>query len=129
MAYAQRVPILTLVQPGIKRQGMLSTRIEWVAIETDLTPAVLFGEEFRQCFDEWLNLVLDGKKAKKPQEPVDIQQLSIGSILSSLRPGQLYALLTAIAIIVSAVGTGAFKAGQWTGRDEPRTIAAPPPDR
>ena len=54
MAYAQKVPILTFVQPGLKRQGMLSDRLEWKAMETDLQPSFLLTEEFRQVFGEWI---------------------------------------------------------------------------
>jgi hypothetical protein len=37
MAYAQDVPILLIVQRGLKRQGMLSDRYEWHAQVTDFT--------------------------------------------------------------------------------------------
>lgn len=44
MAYAKNVPILTFVQSGLKRQGMLSDRFEWTAIDAHLTPNLLRTE-------------------------------------------------------------------------------------
>ena len=114
MAYAQRVPILTLVQPGLKRQGMLSTRLEWVALEKELTPSILLSKEFCQCFDEWLGFVRDGMSSISVVKPSNVQDLSIGSILSSLKPAQLYALLSALALIISSLATVSYKLGQWS---------------
>jgi hypothetical protein len=48
MAYAQHVPILILLERGLRRQGMLSDRLEWMAIEETLSPQLLQTERFRQ---------------------------------------------------------------------------------
>lgn len=40
MAYARRIPLLILAEPGVKRQGMLSDRLEPAkSAETELDPA------------------------------------------------------------------------------------------
>ena len=41
MAYARRVPLLTMIEPGLKRQGMLSDRLEWMALQEVLVPEYL----------------------------------------------------------------------------------------
>jgi hypothetical protein len=46
MAYARKMPLLILVQPGLKRQGMLSDRLEWMAIEVALTPGISSNRTF-----------------------------------------------------------------------------------
>jgi hypothetical protein len=68
MAYSNQLPILTLVQTGLKRQGMLSDRFEWAAIEDDLNQNLLNGEKFRQIFDEWISLVDKHQSAKIEQK-------------------------------------------------------------
>lgn len=113
MAYAQRVPILTLVQPGLKRQGMLSDRLEWVALEKDLTPALLLTAEFEQRFDEWLNYVRENEPSRAPAS-VDPGEFRIGFILSQLRPSQLYKLLGAVFVILSVLASTAFAVGRWS---------------
>jgi hypothetical protein len=117
MAYAQRVPIMTLVQSGLKRQGMLSDRLEWVAIETDLAPSFLKTEKFQQVFREWLSLVQ--KKRDAPEGVIsDPTNLKIGDLIpliSQLAPKQFLGLLVAIAGVLSLIVSVSFTAGQLYG--------------
>jgi hypothetical protein len=124
MAYARRVPILTFVQKGVKRQGMLSDRLEWMAIETDLTPDLLGTERFRQAFAEWRQLVRK-RSALTPAPPAAIApaEMTVGQIVSALKPGQLWAALAVAATLLAFTATAAFQAGQaWNGM----TQTAPP---
>jgi hypothetical protein len=122
MAYAQRVPILTLVQPGLKRHGMLSTRLEWVALEKEQTPSLLATAEFRQVFAEWLAVVRQGRVAPKPPE-VDPAALKIGYLMSQLSFRQLAALVVAMIALLSSVATISFQVGQWRAGE----VQAPAP--
>jgi hypothetical protein len=85
MAYAQRVPILTFVQRGLKRQGMLSDRLEWMAIETDLSLSLLKTEAFQQVFREWLSLVRE-RRTSSPQVDVDPAELRLVYLFRSSKP-------------------------------------------
>ncbi len=125
MAYAQRVPILTLVQTGLKRQGMLSDRLEWIAIETNLSPAVLRTEQFQQVFDEWLALV---KQSSSHAEGTDFDPsaLKVGALFSQLTTKQLWGLFVVVAGVLVSVSTAAFKLGQ-TFPPDAKSIAATPP--
>lgn len=114
MAYSRRLPILTFVQSGLKRQGMLSNRIEWAAVEQDLTPALLRTTQFQQTFEEWLQLV----KAEKPNASLprsDLTEITIGALLSNLKglkAKQAWGILIVIASLLGGVTTTAFKLGQ-----------------
>jgi hypothetical protein len=112
MAYAQRVPILIFVQRGLKRQGMLSDRLEWKAIESDLTPSLLKTEEFQQVFREWLSLVQDRRTSPNKDE-IDLAELQVGVLISRLKASQLWGLLVALFTVLAGVAGLAFKAGQW----------------
>lgn len=57
MAYANDLPILTLVERGLERQGMLSDRVEWYAQEILLEPETLQSDEFIGVYSDWKNLV------------------------------------------------------------------------
>jgi hypothetical protein len=124
MAYAQRVPILTLVQPGLKRQGMLSTRFEWVALERELEPALLTTEEFRQVFAEWLSFVR-ATRGSRPAGEIDPASLKIGYLFSQLSVKQLIGMAAGIIALLTAVATASYHAGEWY-RDRPPHIAATP---
>jgi hypothetical protein len=111
MAYAQRVPILTFVQSGLKRQGMLSDRFEWKAIETDLRPALLASKEFKQVFSEWIALVKKGTE-QVGQSEVDPAELKLGVLMRNLSVKQAIGVLLVALGAAGSIGTVSFKAGQ-----------------
>lgn len=113
MAYAQEVPMLTLVQKGLKRQGMLSDRLEWAALEADLSPSLLTTELFQQVFREWLGLVQS--RAAKPVQStpaVDPASLTVGELVSLLKANQLWALIATAFGVLSGAAAIAYKVGQ-----------------
>ena len=117
MAYSKQVPILTFVQTGLKREGMLSDRLEWMALETDLSPAILRTPQFQQIFEEWLRLVRDNANdtndtKKTSSDDLDLGEISLGAFLSRLKIKQLVAIGVAVFSILSGLATAAFKLGQ-----------------
>lgn len=114
MAYSKQVPILTFVQIGLKREGMLSDRFEWMAIETDLSAASLRTPQFQQVFEEWLRLVRDNANdvKKAPSNDLELEEIRLGALLSRLKLKQLVAIGVAVFSILSGLATAAFKLGQ-----------------
>ena len=110
MAYSKSIPILTFVQTGIKRQGMLSNRFEWPAIEADLSPDVLRTEAFRQIFEEWLLLVT--RKVELKSKELNVGDIKISTLLTQLDTKQAWAAIVIAFGIVSGIATTAFKLGQ-----------------
>lgn len=111
MAYACQAPILTIVQKGVKRQGMLSKRLEWGAIECEIDTEMLRGEEFRQVFADWFSRVRKHKEAAS-NRTVDVSELRVGEIIRGLKPTHLYAVISSFLLIISAVAGVSFKLGQ-----------------
>lgn len=122
MAYAQKIPILSLVQIGLKRQGMLSDRFEWKAIETDLNPALLATQEFRQVFSEWIGLVR--KESEKIEEnEIDPAQLKVGSLVKQLSAKQAISLSLVTLGTIGSIISVAFKAGlSWREFTDERPV-------
>jgi len=118
MAYAHNLPLLSVVQQGVKRQGMLSDRIEWVAIEEDLQVGLLRTEKFKQVFAEWLVHVEEARTRKtsavkaEKAEP-DLATLSVGYVMSHISIPQLIAILGGAFTLLSTVAAASFKAGQY----------------
>ena len=110
MAYSKDIPILGFIQTGIKRQGMLSNRFEWAAIEADLSPDILRTEKFRQIFDEWLLSVR--RKSELKSKELDIGDIKISTLLTQLNTKQAWAAIVITFALVSGVATTAFKLGQ-----------------
>jgi len=111
LAYGQKVPILTFVQSGLRRQGMLSDRFEWTAIEGELSPVLLRAEKVQQMFGEWLALV-EQRRNSGHADDIDPGELGVGRLITQLKPKQLWSVLAAIFSIVAAVSVAAFKVGQ-----------------
>lgn len=132
MGYGQHLPVLTLVQNGLSRQGMLSKRMEYVAIQTDLTPALLAGDPFQQIFREWLLLVKERRsrlaaikeaeelknkkkeeeKAKEAAQPSRLKDII--NMFVSLETRDAYAVVVPIFGILAMVSTTSYKVGQWS---------------
>jgi hypothetical protein len=111
MAYAQEVPMLTIVQKGLRRQGMLSDRFEWMALESDLSPTLIATEPFQQIFREWLALV-HARGTKLARADIDPASLTVGQLLALLKASQMWALIVAAFGVLSGVFVIAMKIGQ-----------------
>ena len=110
MAYSRDIPILALVQTGIKRHGMLSSRFEWAAIEGDLSPGMLRNEQFRQIFADWFARVSENSKSKMKEQ--DISEIKLDTLFRQLNLKQAFAVLAIAIGMIGTVATGAFKLGQ-----------------
>ena len=119
MAYSKNIPILTFVQTGLKRQGMLSNRFEWIALESDLSPDLLRTEKFRQIFDQWLHHVAKNSELKRKEldvesksKELDVTEIKLTTLITKLNTKEAWAALVIAFGIVSGVATTAFKLGQ-----------------
>src|SRR5262249_58586592 len=88
MAYAHDLPMLVLVEKCIYRQGMLSKRFEWNAMEIDIDPQVVKQEPFRQMVDVWLGRV-SSSKVKREKAKHDLEKVTIGEYLASMKPKEM----------------------------------------
>jgi hypothetical protein len=123
MAYSRDIPLLILVQPGLKRQGMLSDRLEWMAIETDLSPEVLGTEKFSQVFADWLKKV-KSRQSDATMPDIDPGEMKVGKLLSQLSARQAVTLAASVLTLLIGIAGLAFKAGQYfpaNGRDSQPT--------
>lgn len=112
MAYANHLPLFVIVERGVHREGMLSKRLEWDALEVDISSKVFGTEEFRQRFESWLSFI-DGRSQKKACSAVEVDKLTLTQIFQCLTAGQLWAILAAVVAILSFLATVAYKIGAW----------------
>jgi hypothetical protein len=112
MAYSREIPLLILVQAGLKRQGMLGDRLEWMAIETELSPEVLGTEKFSQVFADWLNKVKSRQPGSRTPD-IDPGEMKIGKLLSQLSAKQAVTLAASVLTVLIGLAGLAFKAGQY----------------
>lgn len=120
MAYAQRVPLLIIVENGLMRQGMLSKRLEWKSLETDMSPDYVDGEEFQQTFSHWLSLVKSRQASESPSV-LPTEKWRLKDVWNLLVGLEIKAALMIAAFIISVLGVTAsvsFKLGEWRAQQE-----------
>ena len=115
MAYARELPILTIVERGVRRQGMLSERMEWVAIETEVDKTLLLTPRFQQAFEGWLKKVemFSTKQNKILQASSNSTSLNLGDmtikdILLQLKLEQIMKISGSLTGLISLVAAAAY---------------------
>ncbi len=100
MAYVLGHPLLVIVETGSRDEGLLEAGYDWYVQHLDLKPSSLSSKQFIGVFADWKNKV--EAKAKEKRR-VEVTELTIGEIASSMKPAQLWALLGALAALVTGV--------------------------
>lgn len=105
MAYCHGHPLLVIVEEGLRNEGLLERGNDWYVQEMEPTAAALNSIEFNGVFASWKEKVMSPPKEKRPA--IDTTQMTIAELVGSLKPTQLWAVLAALAVLV----TGAFSLG------------------
>ena len=85
MAFGLDLPLLMIIEFGLKQEAMLKDRLEYRALLTDLSPEFFNTEEFKGIFLHWKIKIEGSQKSKN----IDIKSLIVGMLLRSLTPSQL----------------------------------------
>lgn len=114
MAYAHGLPLMVIVEAGLRNEGLLERGYDWYVQEVKLEAAALASAEFNGVFASWKRKVLQNTPAgeKNPEKssvesPLKPQEMTVGELVGSLKPGQLWSVLGALAAVVA----GAFALG------------------
>ena len=108
MAFGLDLPLLVIIESGLKHEAMLKDRFECRAITTDLDPDFFNTEEFKGIFRHWKNKV----KLRGAEDELDIKALTVGTLLSRLTPAQLWKLGASLFTIVAGISAAAY----WFGK-------------
>jgi hypothetical protein len=116
MAYVHGHPLLVIVEHGLRSEGLLETNYDWYVQWCRLEEGVLASPEFTGVFADWKRRVDQGPSAGKvASKPLAVEKLTLGQIIKSMTPTQMWALLTAFVIALSGVAATAFRIGQAAG--------------
>lgn len=119
MSYVHDLPLLVIVENGLKSEGLLETGYDWYVQWVRLEPSELGQVEFQGVLADWKQRAGehaaglkggDGTKTgvSKAEDP---SKLTIGQILSSLTVSQAWGAVTALAVLIASVATLAYKLG------------------
>jgi hypothetical protein len=111
MAYSRRLPVMVVVESGLKSEGLLEHGYDWYVQWLKPVPSALTTLEFNGVLADWKSKVdaytaapIRGGNDTLSKSPAD---LTIRELVGGLRPAQLWSLLVGLA----AVATGAFALG------------------
>lgn len=109
MSYVKRKPLLVIVERGLKSEGLLEPGYDWYVQTVSLNENALATKEFNGVLASWkAKLSEDNHLTSAPSDfSISPATMTIAQLASTLKPGQLWSLLTALAALIA----GAFALG------------------
>jgi hypothetical protein len=105
MTYARGLPLMVIVEAGLKSEGLLERGYDWYVQWVKPEAAALNSNEFNGVLASWKQKMVETpKKASPSRTPSD---LTVAELLGGLKPVQLWSVLVALAALVA----GAFALG------------------
>lgn len=105
MAYARGLPLMVIVEAGLKSEGLLERGYDWYVQSVTPEPMALNSKELNGVLASWKQRML--ATPRKELSPKDVSNLTVAELLGSLKPVQLWSVLVALAAVVA----GAFALG------------------
>ena len=114
MAYSLDHPLLVMAERGLRSEGLLESRYDWIVQWLALEEGALRTPECSGVIEDWKRRVTRYRARRSDSEPAerDIADKTIAQLLGELRPGQARAVIAAAAaLLVGAFSLGAFFGG------------------
>jgi hypothetical protein len=108
MSYARGLPLLVLVEKGLKSEGLLERGYDWYLQEVAVDTTSLNTAEFNGVLASWKSKIssTENRQAARPRRP-DPTKMTVGELIGTLHPGHLWGASIAAATLVG----GAFALG------------------
>jgi hypothetical protein len=106
MAYSRGHPLLVIVEKGVKSEGLLERGYDWYVQSVAPDSSALATTEFSGVLASWKQK-LTQRQTTKISVPKNPSELTVGELLGSMKPNQLWSLLGTVAALVA----GAFALG------------------
>ncbi|MEP6926036.1 MAG: hypothetical protein ABI834_00300 [Ginsengibacter sp.] len=112
IAYSKGLPLMLIVEEGIKTEGLLEKGNDWYVMYVKAEASSLTTTEFNGVLSSWRKKVEEyqvntTKSIEKKSPKLNASELTIGELINSLKPGQLWGLLATLATLIA----GAFALG------------------
>jgi hypothetical protein len=109
MAYSRGLPLLVIVEHGLKSEGLLEHGYDWYVQSVDLDQSSLTSLEFNGVLASWRSRLGENPSSQERSAmlTLDPAELTIGQLIGALKPKQFWALLVSCLGLVG----GAFALG------------------
>ena len=105
LSYARGLPLLVIVESGLKNEGLLENGYDWYVQTLDTDASALTSSEFNGVLASWKQMIVD-----KPRNSVlkkGVEELTVAELLGSLKPLQLWSFVATLGALIA----GAFALG------------------
>lgn len=109
MAFGLDLPLFIVIESGLKQEAMLKDRLEYRAFITDLNPEFFKTDDFKGTFLHWKSRIESSQKNNN----INVKSLTVGMLLKSLTPPQLWKICASIISLLVAVAAAAY----WVGKN------------
>lgn len=109
-AYSRGMPLLVVVEKGLRLEGLLEPGNDWYVQSVPLDTAYLNSNEFNGILASWKGKIEKSQSQPTPDSktgPSEVDKMTIGQLVSTLKPAHLWS----VAISSAAVIAGAFSLG------------------
>lgn len=110
MAYTRGHPLLVIVESGLKSEGLLERGNDWYVQSVRPDPQALTSAEFNGVLASWKSKIIQrtpGTRSFRHHPPTIPSDMTVGDLISSLKPRQLWSVIVALAALIA----GAFALG------------------
>jgi len=101
LGYSRKLPMLVIVEDGLRQDGLLEKGFDWYVISMPTDPARLATQEFNGVMSAWKK-----KLSSTTSSPVlknSAGDMSVAQLLGSLKPAQLWAVIATLAAAFGGV--------------------------
>ena len=105
LASSRGLPLLVVVEAGLRQDGLLEKGFDWYVVSAPVDPVALSTAEFNGVLAAWKQKL--GARTKKPEAKFNPAEMTVGQLVASLKPTQLWSLLAALSVSLA----GAFALG------------------
>ena len=105
LSYARGLPLLVIVETGLKSEGLLENGYDWYVQTLAPDAAELNSAEFNGVMSSWKEMML--QKPRKALLAKGAEELTVAEIFGSLKPAQLWSVIVALGAVIA----GAFALG------------------
>ena len=106
MGYVRKLPLLVLVEEGVRADGLLEKGLDWYVQTVTLDRASLTSTTFNGVLADWKQKM--STPAQKSLNPIALPgEMTVSQLLGALKPAQLWATVGALAAALA----GAFALG------------------
>lgn len=105
MSYARGLPLMVIVEAGLKSEGLLERGYDWYVQWVKPEASALSSNEFNGVLASWRQKMIEAPKKAVPLKTAS--DLTVAELLGGLKPVQLWSVLVALAALIG----GAFALG------------------